>query len=230
MPITAAAPEPVGPAAPTPTAAVEGYIKAERNRDSRSSWALLSAGDRGDRTLAEWAAAAADRPQYRSESIVSADGAKVVVDVTMQPVVDQVIGIVPGAARETWTAVPEDGGWRVSLGEVATEPVLPDDAAATDVALGWLRDRQACTPLDNTVSLVGEVRAPEALCGRAGTFGAVSVGPLQRAADPAPVLDGYGPQAVALTRVVRVGGPGSLDVVTAPLGDRWVVIGLLPVT
>ena len=58
-----------------------------------------------------------------------------------------------------------------------------------------------------------------------GTFRAERTSLLAELANPAPVLASYGPDAATWARVVRLTGPATIDVVTAPLGDTWVVIG-----
>ena len=50
--------------------------------------------------------------------------------------------------------------------------------------------------------------------------------PLSALTNPAPVVDAYGPGASTFARVVRLSGSATLDVVTAPLGASWVVIGV----
>jgi hypothetical protein len=41
------------------------------------------------------------------------------------------------------------------------------------------------------------------------------------------VLAAFGPEASIWARVVRVSGPIDLDVFTAPLGEEWVVVGVV---
>jgi hypothetical protein len=42
----------------------------------------------------------------------------------------------------------------------------------------------------------------------------------------AQVVAAFGPDASSWTRSVALSGPSELSVVTAPYGDRWVVVGV----
>ena len=43
----------------------------------------------------------------------------------------------------------------------------------------------------------------------------------------AVVTNAFGPAAAQWARVVSLDGPLPLDVVTAPMGDRWLVVGVV---
>jgi hypothetical protein len=213
-------------AAATPRAAVEAYLTAEVAGDYDTSFGLLARSDR-DRivTPEAWRATKSRTPRitgFTVESSTTAEGT-VVTDVALEPNVDPILGVVPGSARITWTPVAEDGGWRVPIEGSSFEARYPDDGGAAPSALAWVGERQACTP--SADRLVFEPELPQALCGVSGSFRAERTSPLAELANPAPVLASYGPDAATWARVVRLTGPTTIDVVTAPLGDSWVVIG-----
>jgi hypothetical protein len=222
------APAPTGErtAAVTPQAAVEAYLTAEVAGDYDASFGLLAQADR-DRLVSQeaWRATKSRTPRITGFTVDSSAtaGDRVVTDVTLQPNVDPILGVIPGSARITWTPVAEDGGWRVPIEGSSFEARYPDDAGAAPSALAWVGERQACTP--SADRLVFEPELPQALCGVNGTFRAERTSPLAELANPVPVLASYGPDATTWARVVRLTGPTTIDVVTAPLGDAWVVIG-----
>jgi hypothetical protein len=49
---------------------------------------------------------------------------------------------------------------------------------------------------------------------------------LDALADPSPVLNAFGPDAAAWARVVDVRRPAPLQVVVAPVDDKWLVVGV----
>ena len=213
-------------AAATPQAAVEAYLTAEVAGDYDTSFGLLAQADRGRIVTPQaWRATKSRTPRitgFTVDASAAAEGT-VVTDVTLEPNVDPILGVVPGSARITWTPVAEAGGWRVPIEGSSFEARYPDDGGAAPSALAWLGERQACSP--SADRLVFEPELPQALCGLSGTFRAERTGLLTELINAAPVLASYGPDAATWARVVRVTGPATIDVVTAPLGDTWVVIG-----
>ena len=134
--------------------------------------------------------------------------------------------MVPASATITWRPVAEGGGWRVDLAATTFEPHYPADAGAAPAALAWVQARQACQDDPAASRLLLDPELATALCHQPGTFVATPPAPLSALTNPAPVVDAYGPGASTFARVVRLSGPATLDVVTAPLGASWVVIGV----
>jgi hypothetical protein len=222
---------PASAPAASPADAVTAYLNAEVARDYAASFGLLAGADRQQVVSpAAWRATKSRAPRLTGFTVAtpttSGDArSTVITDVTLEPAVDPILGVVPAKARITWTPVAEDGGWRVSLQGSTFEPQYPSDAGAAPAALSWVQSRQACAPEAAADRLVYEPDLPGALCGVSGTFQAGAAMPITSFANPAPVFDSYGPDAAAWARVVHVTGPTTIDVVTAPLGDDWVVIG-----
>lgn len=214
--------------AASPQAAVEGYLAAEIAGDQATSFSLLAAAQRDKLVdLAAWRAAHVNLPVFESYTLqpVTESGA-VVTDVALQPRLDAITGVVPARATITWRPVAEDGGWRVDLAGATFEPHYPDDAGAAPAALAWVQARQACQADPEASRLLLDPALAAALCRQPGRFEAGMASPLSALANPTPVVDAYGPGASAFARVVRLTGPATLDVVTAPLGADWVVISV----
>lgn len=164
-------------------------------------------------------------PTYTSYQ-VDATTPQVATTVAMRPVLDEVVGLVPAKARITWSTVQEDGGYRISLNASRFDPVFPPDADAPAAVLAWIQRQQAC---DHTTeyagSFIGPTSLSDRLCKLSGTFSAGAVQPLDATANSTAVVTAFGPEAATWVRVVTLTGPGHLDVVAAPLGNRWVVVG-----
>ena len=231
----ASLPAPPGPEAPlaapadSPRGAVEAFLTAEADGDFAASYDLLSAEDRASvGSRARWVTAHADLlpiAGHRIDDVSEGDDGVVVDTLTaFRPGLDPVIGLVPGQAHVTWPAVAEDGGWRVSFGRAQVEPLYPDDARAADAARAWAESRRDCDA--DARRLLGTPSAGDELC---GADGAVRVGQPRALDDPTsadPYVSAYGPESMTWARVVPVVGPVALDVVLAPVGERWVVIGV----
>lgn len=240
-PTTAAnqGPPPPGGSANTPQAAVEGFLTAEINRDLTTSFGFLSAAARaGFGSPAGWIADHANLlPPVRGYQVVEPGAvgagdqqAEVVAMVEFEPSLDEVAGLVAERARVTWATAAEEGSWGVDLDATTLEPLYPGDDAAPAAVRAWAESHQACEPATSTTwggNLQGAPALAEQLC---GAEGAVEVGGVARLAsvDSGPFLAAFGAAANEWARVVPVTAPVALKAVVAPIGQEWLVIGVLP--
>ena len=150
-------------------------------------------------------------------------------DLRLEPVLDEVIGNVPARALGTWVAVRDGAGWFVSLADSSLEPRWPSDDGAVAAASNWAAARQRCGDAHQNehATLVGSPSLADGLC---GAMTAIDVGPAEPldAIDATPVVAAFGDTATAWARVVSVRGAAAMRAVMAPLGDAWVVVGVLP--
>lgn len=230
-------PVPPGAEAPGPRAAVEGFLDAEIAQDFTTSFGFLSGAARADYGSPErWVAAHADvLPPVRGYEIEqveepgdTGERAEVVAMVTFEPSLDQVVGLVPERSRVTWATAGDGGSWGVDIGASTFEPLYPPEDAAPGAVQEWARAHQGCGPAPSWGgNLVGSPALAEGLC---GTEGAVEVGAPAPVAevDAGPVLAAFGPEAADWARVVPVTAPVELRAVVAPLGQQWLVVGVLP--
>lgn len=235
---TAPSPAPVAPlpfqGGATGPAAVEGYLLAEATGDTTASYTFLSVTDRQQYpTAALWERARADRFPIVAFDIVSVagDDSRVTVEteLRLEPILDEVIGNVPARALGTWVALRDGAGWYVSLADSSLEPLWPSDDGAATAASSWAAARQRCgdTRENEYATLVGSPSLADELCGATTD---IEVGPAEpmEAIDATPVVAAFGDTATAWARVVSVRGAASMRAVVAPLGDDWVVVGVLP--
>lgn len=224
-----------GANARSPRDAVEGFLTAEAAAQYEESYAFLSAGDRQAlHSPAGWVSAHAEvLAPVRDFEIGEVDegaseGTSVRSRVSFRPSLDFVAGLVPGQADVTWVVVQDEGGaWGVDIESTVLEPIYPSDAAAPDAVRAWARSRQDCqTDGQRAGALVGSLAQAEGLCGADGT---VEVGPVEMLPEfeSGPFVTAFGPETGSWARVVPVTAPVSLRAVVAPIGDEWVVVGML---
>lgn len=230
-------PPPPGTPAPTPRAAVEGFLAAEMEGDIASSFGFLSARARARfGSPAGWIARHADilapvtsyEIQQAEEPGDGREPAKVTTLVTFEPGLNEVVGLIPERSLVTWVAAAEDDSWGVDLDASTREPLYPSDESAPAAVRAWAEAHQACRPAPTwDGNLQGSPALAERLC---GTDDALEVGNATSltGVDAAPFLAAFGPGATGWARVVEVDGPVELAAVVAPIGQQWLVIGVLP--
>jgi hypothetical protein len=221
---------PPGATGTTPRDAVEKFVQGLIDIDATGTYALLTDRERFGTSVAAWQQSMAALPTYRSFSVVRND--PVEVEAVFEPRVDEEVGVVPEKAVVHFATTSESGGWRVSLARTTIEPQYPNDAAAAAaVALKWAKANQACDEparrsLQYQGSLLGQPSMVGELCKWSGTLAVSGTADLNSTAAAASVRNAFGPTADEWANVARIDGPRPLDVVTAPLGDSWVVVAV----
>jgi hypothetical protein len=217
------------PAAPTPRAAVETFLDLETKQDFVGSFGYLSAADRlKQRARSEWVAAHEHLPPISGYTLLGVDGSTSRVDLQLRAGLDYVRGLTPAHATATFAAVPEDGGFRVAYAASAVTPVYPPEAGAVPAAQQWADARQACQhPPELAGGLLGATYLADGLCRAPGTVTVGIVAPLPDSPAIEPLLAAFGPEVGRWARVVPVSSPVQLSVITAPVGESWLVVGVL---
>jgi hypothetical protein len=220
-------------AAPTPTDAVQRFLDFEIARDYDASYGLLSASDRAEAvTRAGWSASHADIPAFTGYALaspdVATDRAVVPGDVRLRAALTPSTGLVPARASAQFQAVAEDGGWRIAFDESTLTPRFLPQSKAPAAVRTWARTRMRCRGAREYVAgLIGASARADALC-RAD--GAIRTGRVRRLPDTAqdqPFLAAFGGDVHEWARVVRLESPVRQDVVVAPVGEQWLVVGVL---
>jgi hypothetical protein len=228
------APDPPDAAAPSPDDAVRRFLDFEVARDYHASYGLLSAGDRAYAvSRAGWSAGHADIPVITGYALgtaeVAGDHADVSADVRLRASLTPSTGLVPARASARFRAVAEDGGWRVAFDDSTLTPRFARDTRAPAAVRDWAARRVRCDrPREYVGGLIGAVARAEALC---GADGPIRTGPARRLPDTAqdqPFLAAFGGEVHEWARVVHLESPIRLDVVVAPVGEQWLVVGVLP--
>ncbi|MGH8935485.1 MAG: hypothetical protein ACRDXD_04325 [Acidimicrobiia bacterium] len=218
----------------SPRATVEGFLEAEAAGDLVASFGFLSADDRNVfGSPAAWVASHADLlppvTGFQVEDVVDQEGeAEVVTLVGFRPSLDEVIGLVPARARVTWVVSAEGGGWGLRLEESVMEALYPPPWQAREDVRSWAEARLACRPaLEYGAGLIGTPALADGLCGAEGPVEVGGPSPPDDPAAAAPFLAAFGPQFGEWAQVLPLVEPVPMRVVVAPLGDDWIVIGVL---
>lgn len=215
-------------AAPTAQAAVEQYLTAEINRDLGVSLSLLSDTERAAIASVEaWTLRHDAMPRILGYQVTGSTGTTVTTTLELEPRLNEIQGYVPAAALATWSTVATGDGFLVELGTTVLDPVVPADDGAAAAALAWVEGQQRCEPVGQYEgNLLGEPDVIGLLCGQSGSYSAGRPGALTEFVDPGVVASAFGPEASSFARVVRLDGPIPVSVVTAPLGERWLVVAV----
>lgn len=232
----AVAAEPIaapGGRAATPEDAVAQFLAAEQRGEFPASFAHLTP-DNQDAVgrPAQWVAAHAQIPVvtgWRLEDVrADRDTAEVDGTLALQPELDEVAGLVPGSAAATWRLERVGNEWFVDFDGSLLAPQYPPDATADDAVVAWLASRQACdsAPEEYDGGLVGQPALAESLCEATGDPSVGDARPLETAEVDA-LLPPFGAEAEIWARAVDVTAPVPLRALVAPLGDTWIVVGVL---
>lgn len=215
-----------------PERAVAGYLTAEARGDFAASYEFLSTADRESfPTPAVWTEAHADFARVTGfvvqDVLPAGDRATVVTLTGFEAGLDEVLGLTPARARSTWEAVGEGGVWRVRLDRSSAEPLYPSDAAAAGVARRWAEARLRCTSAaDLEHHTIGLPALAQRLCGADGDLSLGPVGPLAETDGVSALVSAYGPEVMDWGRAVAVESPEPMQIVLAPVGAEWRVIGV----
>jgi hypothetical protein len=230
----AASIEPPSRALSTPGEAVGTFLALEVAQDFDGSYGVLSEPDRSSATSrAAWAAEHAALPAvtgYEITSVQQHDGrADVSVQLHLRPQLSVAAGLVPDRATASFATIAEDGGWRVAFGETTLVPHYAAEARAPSAVRDWARARQRCRNApEYDGGLTGAPARAEALCGARGLVRTGGIRTLPETAQDQPFLAAFGTTVHDWARVVRLDAPVRMDVVVAPVGERWLVVGVLP--
>lgn len=157
------------------------------------------------------------------------------------PTIDEIRGVVGPFAVVKLPARKDESGWKVSWERrTITQRYAAPESRASDDVIAWATARQKGCASSGALSsktpvgeygggLLGAVWLADALCTTPGAVTVGSVGDIYTLDDPQALLDAYGSGAYQWARVVTLSAPHEMHVIAAPLGDRWLVVGLAPV-
>jgi hypothetical protein len=217
---------------PAPLDGLHAFLDSRVAGDDDAAWRVVS--DRDHRQFPEavdWEDANGVLPRVTAYTLgtpqVSGDRAEVPGSISFEPMLDEIAGNVPAAADTNWVVVRERGNWHVSLAESEVRARRPADAGAAGAARVWAAARQQCATaaqwrgefLGNADDLVEE------LCHASGAVTVGSVRELDDTDGTEPFLAAFGGDVFSWARVVPLVSPAHVDLVLAPIGEQWFVIG-----
>lgn len=219
-----------GESAGSAEAAVRGFLDAEQAGEFERSFDYLSDTNRSAfGSPAGYLAAHADLvPPVTGYTVEQVTGDTVVVEVRYVPSLDTIVGLVPERARNTYVVSPGPDGFGVDLEASTSEPAYPSDDPAPAAARTWAESRQECeSDGEWEGGLLGAPAIADPLCGAEGDVEIGAVEPLGPN-EGVPLTSAFGDEVGLWSRVIPVTAPVELRAVVAPIGQEWVVIGVLP--
>ncbi len=209
------------------------------------AFALLAADERGRvgsalrfrELLAQegpWQSVALVTPNAGAPDPTTSTGQPVALFVTREPGLDEIRGLVAASAVVQLPVVREDGSWRVRWERRQVAPNYgADEQRLRGDVMAWVADRQrSCGTVVPTSEfaggLVGVVGLANSLCSTTARAVVAGVGDIYALDDPQPLLDSFGSASFDWARVVSLSAPTPMDVIAAPVGDRWLVVGVAP--
>ena len=221
-------------AAPAPLDAIRHFLDGRVGGDLDSAWDAVSDRDRRQfPDASDWQDAKGVLPTVTGYTLgtpgVLGDRAQVTGTVSYRPDLDEIAGDVPAVADATWVLVRDAANWRVSLADSEVVPVYPDEAGAVPAARAWVDARLECrTASQWDGAFLGDANAEvREFCHGRGDARLQPVHELDDTAGAEPFLAAFGADVFTWARVVPVVAPVDLDLVLAPIGDQWSVIGAI---
>jgi hypothetical protein len=220
--------------APTPADALRHFLDARVAGRDDDAWDVVSDRDHRQFPAAgDWVDANGELPRVTRYTLaapqVRGDRAQINGTVSFVAMLDQIGGLVPAHADVTWVVVRERGNWRVALSESETRPQYPPESAAVSAAMSWAAAQQACgTASQWDGPFLGDADTDgRLLCHARGPVRAGAVRELDDTQAAEPFIAAFGAEVFSWARVVPVIAPSALDVVLAPIGDHWSVVGAI---
>ena len=229
--------------APTADEAVARFLRAEQRGDEAAAWDSLSVKDRQQYpSVSSWrklrVVALPPITNFTVNSGMKVPSSapavrNVAVTLQLRASLSEVAGLIPTNADAVVVAEQHANGWYVNFSASRITFRYLADTTLASAARVWVEGRSACKVVQQwRSSLYGdgaEARA-KALCSTRTPAIDDTVQTLSGRSDTAALLAAFGPNVGLWARVVTVGGPNPFDLVLAPVGRQWLVIGVLPTT
>lgn len=230
QPDPSATPPDPGVPATSPRQAVTLFLSAEVAGEWERSFALLAPPDRAVYSgTAGWVAAHGRMPTITGFEVEAVEGDRVTTRLRLESRLDPVLGLVPARMRAVWPTTDEGGEVLIRHGEAELTPLYPDRAGAAPVAQAWAEDMQACADpeVGHPGPRFGVLSLPEDLCGAAGDVRVGQPRALGSDAAFAGLVAAFGPPATDWAVGVPLLEPVEMEILLAPVDDRWVVLGAI---
>ncbi len=233
--------------APSPTAAVRTFLDAERDADHERSWDLLSESSRREAgRVAQWERSAAARPRIIGFELAATDvqGSQgtgpVVATIEYAAELSPTLGLVPPRVVAEFDTVAESNGFRVQYPPRLVSRTLAEVSGVVGAAEAWLAASRDCAGIDALVNphewsggLIGD-GAPDlvdALCEGVPARVRSAAQPLTDRFGIEPFVAAFGADIATWASTVELRGPRvHHDLVLAPIGERWLVVGVITVS
>ncbi len=183
------------------------------------------------RDAIRWRDRRSELPAVTGFHVQTASSESLVVTVDHKPGLDPFIGLSPAQDRQTWTGRQEHGGWLVDADPTA-DPVLPPESAVVPSVTAWLKAAESCDAAaarshQAVDPLLGTGNATAQFCSQHVAVAAGTPSRVLPGLASEQVVAAYNADALVWARSVALtGGAAPINVVVAPMGTTWQVIGV----
>ena len=230
---TTSAPPAVPTGARTRVAAASEFVRNLVQQDVNSAWTLLDHSEQDRLGYRQRLADEVSAAGWKSFALRESRGDSVAFEIVQTPKVSDIDGVIATKALVTLRTVANGAGYSVVWSRRRVEQLYPErsensDRKVGDAVLTWVRARQNCTAGPNEYSggLLGVVGLATALCRTTETATIQGTGDLDSLDEPQPVIDSFGGSALLWARVVLLAGPVPMNVIVAPDGETWTIVGV----
>ena len=213
--------------------AADGLLRALINRDGNAAWSMLSTADRTKLGFPQRLIDEAYSAGWEAYRITSTSASTVTVEVEQTAKVSDIDGVIAQTATMTVPVIFDGSRFSVGWSRRLVVQHYPERTPATDRAVEetvkqWASARQKCAPAPSEYSggLFGVVGLATALCHTGDSPRVQQVGDLDSLDEPQPFIDGFGGSALVWARVATLSTPVPMNVVVAPNGSGWTVLGI----
>jgi hypothetical protein len=218
----------------SPEAAVRVLMTALVARDDDAAWSIISPVDRDRIAVKQHLKEQTNALGWTGFRVTGVSGDRVTLEIAQTPRISDVDGVVAASATITVPTTNDQGRYSVNWSRRTVTPHFPEFSASEDelvrnTVTAWVRDRQTCassSPREHQSGLIGVVGLATSLCRHDGDVRVGEVSDLDSLDEPDPILEGFGGAAFQWARVVSVEAPVKMNVILAPRGTEWIVIGI----
>ncbi len=217
----------------TPTEAVTHFLQALIDSDVDSAWMGLGSSERERLGYKQRLVEEVSGAGWKSFVVKEVRDNIVTVEIAQTPRISDIDGVIASSAAVTLPTSRGTEGYSVVWSRRRVEQLFPERTDRSDrqieqTVLDWARSRQNCTSASHeyTGGLLGVVGLATALCRTTATPTVRGIGDLDSLDEPQPVIDSFGGSALLWARVVSLDGPVPMNVVVAPEGESWSIVGV----
>jgi hypothetical protein len=219
---------------PTLDAAVSDLLTAEMHGDHAASFVLLSdEGRQSYKDIFRWRDRRAELPSVTGFKISGTGKTPGSLDVLVdhEPGLNPFIGLSPATDHEEWIGRQEHGGWLVDP-DATSDPVLPPDTGVQGAVMAWVSAAERCdktsvASAQAITPILGIANAADQLCGQGIAFQPGPPSKVGPGSATQQLVAQYNSDSLTWARSVSItGGKAPIQIVVAPIGSAWKVVGV----
>jgi hypothetical protein len=217
----------------TPVEAATVLLRALIAGDADAAWKRLGRSEQDRLGYKQRLVEEVSGAGWKTFTVKEVRGNNVTVEVVQTPRISDIDGVIASKASLTLPTVNDTQGYSVVWSRRRIEQLYPERTDRSDreiesTVLAWARSRQDCTAGSHEYAggLLGVVGLSTALCHTTAAPTVRGIGDLDSLDEPQPVIDSFGGSALLWARVVSLDGPVPMNVIVAPEGESWSIVGI----